>query len=291
MTPKFPRRPLAFLLPLLLLASCQPFGSFDNPADPKASNYQGYLTVTNADEIAIVYPAAGGTFDGITLTLTPLVGAIGYEVAVAASEAGLATASAASSITSKVDISAANLADTTAYWAKARVKSADGIWGSWTAALRFTTAYSPAATPSFDPAGGVYSSTQPVTITCVTVGATIFYTSDGSDPASSATRLSGASPRGPVTASLGTTIRAIATASGYSQSAEGTASYKETYAVGDTGPAGGIVFYDKGSVSDGWRYLEAAPSDQSAGIRWYNGTYISVSTGTAIGSGKANTAA
>ncbi len=63
------------------------------------------------------------------------------------------------------------------------------------------------------------------------------------------------------------------------------------YAIGDTGPAGGIVFYDKGSVSDGWRYLEAAPSDQSTNIQWYNGTNISVSTGTAIGTGKANTAA
>ena len=27
------------------------------------------------------------------------------------------------------------------------------------------------------------------------------------------------------------------------------------------GPAGGYVFYDKGSYSDGWRYLEAAPAD------------------------------
>jgi hypothetical protein len=33
------------------------------------------------------------------------------------------------------------------------------------------------------------------------------------------------------------------------------------YAIGSAGPAGGIVFYDKGSYSEGWRYAEAAPTD------------------------------
>jgi TolB-like protein len=33
------------------------------------------------------------------------------------------------------------------------------------------------------------------------------------------------------------------------------------YKIGDTGPAGGIVFYDKGNNIGGWRYLEAAPVD------------------------------
>ena len=41
------------------------------------------------------------------------------------------------------------------------------------------------------------------------------------------------------------------------------------YAIGDTGPAGGFIFYENPNYKvDGWRYLEAAPIDQSAGAKW-----------------------
>ena len=41
------------------------------------------------------------------------------------------------------------------------------------------------------------------------------------------------------------------------------------YAPGDTGPAGGLIFYvNPNYATDGWRYLEAAPFDQSAGAKW-----------------------
>jgi hypothetical protein len=62
------------------------------------------------------------------------------------------------------------------------------------------------------------------------------------------------------------------------------------YNIGDTGPAGGLIFYDKGNNNDGWRYLEAAPSDFPDSIPWYNVNYVVTGvTATAIGSGMSNT--
>jgi hypothetical protein len=62
------------------------------------------------------------------------------------------------------------------------------------------------------------------------------------------------------------------------------------YTIGSTGPAGGVIFYDKGSYSNGWRYLEAAPADEGTYV--WGGYKTSVSgTSTAIETGKANTEA
>lgn len=50
---------------------------------------------------------------------------------------------------------------------------------------------------------------------------------------------------------------------------------------------GGIVFYVDGSGEHG---LIASAEDQSAGIQWYNGSYLSSNAvSTALGSGQANT--
>jgi hypothetical protein len=63
------------------------------------------------------------------------------------------------------------------------------------------------------------------------------------------------------------------------------------FAPGDVGPAGGLIFYvNPNYAADGWRYLEAAPFDQSAGAMW--GCFrraIPGARGTAIGTGKQNT--
>lgn len=65
------------------------------------------------------------------------------------------------------------------------------------------------------------------------------------------------------------------------------------YQIGDIGLGGGPVFYvNKNYQADGWRYMEASPADVTRSIVWSNIVANTVGpTGTAIGSGKANTAA
>lgn len=64
------------------------------------------------------------------------------------------------------------------------------------------------------------------------------------------------------------------------------------YKIGDLGPAGGWIFYDKGDSSDGWRYLEAAPLDKGTEVVWgCNGKIIPGAQGKSIGTGKSNTQA
>ena len=62
--------------------------------------------------------------------------------------------------------------------------------------------------------------------------------------------------------------------------------------IGGTGPAGGFVFYDAGSVQSWGRYLEAAPVDQSAGHVWIEGgstqSTLNGNTSTGIGTGQTN---
>ena len=41
----------------------------------------------------------------------------------------------------------------------------------------------------------------------------------------------------------------------------GSGPVQSDYKVGDIGPAGGYIFYDRGYYENGWRYLEAAPAD------------------------------
>lgn len=81
----------------------------------------------------------------------------------------------------------------------------------------------------------------------------------------------------------------------YGEEFEFTTLQNITYAIGDEGPAGGIIFYDKGSYSQGWRYLEAAPAgwagtnDPWFDIFWGCESVMVGETSTDVGAGFENT--
>jgi hypothetical protein len=84
----------------------------------------------------------------------------------------------------------------------------------------------PTATPTLSPAGGTYSVAQTVTMRDTTSGAAIYYTTNGSTPTTSSTRYVGA-----IKVAASTTIKAIAVAPNYTQSAVAVATFTITNAA------------------------------------------------------------
>jgi hypothetical protein len=94
------------------------------------------------------------------------------------------------------------------------------------------------ATPTFSPPGGTYSSPQSVSISCATAGATIRYTTNGSEPTVSSPQYTG-----PINVSTTTTLKAKAYKSGWTPSSTSNATYTisitQTVATPTFNPPGG----------------------------------------------------
>ena len=138
-------------------------------------------------------------------------------------------------------------------------------------------------TPVISPESISFSVSQQVTISCNTSDATIYYTTDGSEPTTASFPYSS-----PFTISATTTVKAIAIKSGMSNSVMASKVYAP-YMIGSTGPAGGKIFYvNPNSETDGWKYLEAAPTDEASLYVYQEYGTMIVATGTKIGTGQAN---
>jgi sugar lactone lactonase YvrE len=168
------------------------------------------LSATSTSGLAVTFSVVSGpgTISSSTLTITG-VGA----VVVAANQAGNTNYSAATQVTQNIVVNVIGLA----------------------------------ATPTFSPVAGTFTSAQTVTISDATSGATIYYTTNGTTPTTSSTAYSGA-----IAVSSTETLEAIATATGYSTSAVASAAYtiniptNPVPAIGGISPAftnaGGAVF-------------------------------------------------
>jgi N-acetylneuraminic acid mutarotase len=90
------------------------------------------------------------------------------------------------------------------------------------------------AAPTISPAAGGYPTAQPVTLSDTTPGAKIYYTMDGTWPATSSTLYAT-----PIILTKNTTIRAMAQAPGYGPSIAASATYSIRSAAPTISPAGG----------------------------------------------------
>jgi uncharacterized repeat protein (TIGR03803 family) len=116
------------------------------------------------------------------------------------------------------------------------------------AAYQITPVVTPvAATPVFSPAAGSYSAAQTVSISDATAGASIYYTTNGTTPTTSSTKYTGA-----IAVSSTETIKALAVAGGYTDSAVASATYTITApkACTPVSPAGSILYSFGGSTGD-----------------------------------------
>src|SRR5207302_7898862 len=94
---------------------------------------------------------------------------------------------------------------------------ASGYTNSGTASATITINLPPAATPTISPATGTFATVQTVTMTDAPSGATIYYTTNGTAPTTSSTPYTA-----PFTVSSTTIVKAIAAASGFTNSAFAT---------------------------------------------------------------------
>jgi hypothetical protein len=88
--------------------------------------------------------------------------------------------------------------------------------------VKTLTSNGPAATPTYSPVAGSYGSAQSVTITCTTPSSTITYTTDGTTPVPGS---HGTVYSGPVSVTTTQTIKAVASATNFVNSAEADATY------------------------------------------------------------------
>jgi len=242
--------------------------SWNAHATPVSTRYLRYTlssATARASEIVVyTYGATSGPAPTATPTFSPAGGTYSTTQTVTISDAtsgasifyttdGSTPTTASTHYTAPITVSASQTIKA--------IATAAGLPNSYVGAASYTIGSFQAATPTFSPASGTYSSGQPVTISDSTSGATIYYTTNGSTPTTSSAQYTA-----PIVVTSTQTIKAIAAASGFSNSAVASATYTisanavpppwNDIDIGSPGVAGsaastdGVAFTVKGGGSD-----------------------------------------
>ena len=187
--------------------------------DLRVLEYSGLDTVSPLDGTA----GASGT--GATSSAGPITTTNANDLLFAANYVSMLTNGPGAGFTARVITNPdADLAEdeivTTAGTYTATASVASGGWVMQIVALKAAGSQPAAATPTFSPVPGTYTSAQSVSLQDTTAGATIYYTLDGSTPTTSSTVYTA-----PIPVSTAATIKAMAAAGGFSNSAIATGAY------------------------------------------------------------------
>ena len=183
--------------------------AFKSGMADSAINAASY-TITGAVAVPAFSPAGGTYSSAQTLTITSATGGASIRYT---TDGTTPTSTTGTLYSGPVSVPATTTIKAIAYKA--------GMSDSAVTSSTYTITPGVVAAPSFSPAGGTYSSNQNVTITSTTGGATIRYTTDGTNPTST----TGIVYTGPVSVSSNTTIKAIAYNTGMTDSQVTSASY------------------------------------------------------------------
>ena len=141
-----------------------------------------------------------------------------------------------------------------------------------TSTATFTREWYTAATPVIEPSGGEFVNTaQDVAISCATDGATILYTTDGSDP-----KTNGREYTKPFTVYKSCTVRAIAVKSDWKYSAETTATFTRSESLSEAANFYGYTMETGATAA--WTVDETVSHDGVSSIRSNgSGSYVQTS--------------
>jgi len=153
------------------------------------------------------------------------------------------------------------------------IAAASGDNNSNIASGTYTINTPTAATPTFSPAPGSYTSTQSVTLADTTTGASIYYTTNGTTPTTSSTKYTAA-----ISVPSTETIEAMAAATGYTNSSVASGAY--TIITVPAAPTGLTPTAGNATVSLSW-----TASSGAATYNVYRGTSAGGESGTAIVTG------
>jgi hypothetical protein len=192
------------------------------------SVFHGYVrtasgTITQFDVTGVV---AAGLFPGTVPTSMNAAGDVGgFYTDASGVNHGFVRSFSSGTITAPLDAPGASTTGMVEGTVPVGINSSDelaGIYADTNGVFHgfVATTSGTAATPTFTPAPGTYGTSQSVTISDTTAGATIYYTTDGTTPTTASAVFTA-----PITVNSTETIEAIAVANGCSNSAAASALY------------------------------------------------------------------